>query len=373
MSAPIPPRFSLSPISFSKALVVFFTGLVPAVTILLSPLPLWLRVWLWVPILGASVAATFGRLEGRNVVDFLLSLWRFVRRKRKRVWSTRSHLGNGKVVAEVPRRLPAWIVRAARGAQRRVEAAVTYGIVFGIALGAVFVLAVVIRWMAVQVFAPSDVNRPAYASGTEQPISAHYASSTPTPVSFPSPTSTLPSTSVSTPVPTLAPTPTPVAWGQGREWNVLALPGYLILGNPGPGACEVRLSAAGWEYAIDVPASEEGKVLVVPLLQPEMVDGRLVVRSSCDLDVDLVPYRPWRPQRSRLWLVPVCEPPGRVKIKPHGRQVSVTLLDLAGETVAGPVNVPVTGGWVPQAPEGCWLYRVDSVESVWLEVVVFAW
>lgn len=369
MSAPIPPRFSLSPLSFSRVLLVFLTGLVPAVLILLSPLPFWLRIWLWIPVLGTSVAMVLGRLEGRSLAGLLSSAWSFARRKRQRVWMARADEFQEEVVASPPWRVSAWAGELARRMKRLAEAAVVHGIVTGIALGIAFILAVTMRWVAVRVLAPPDTSQPAYALDTEKPPPASYTPPTPVPATPPIPTPS--------PAPTAAPTPTPVVWVHEREWDVLALPGYLVLDNKGSGACSLQLSAPGWDYTVAIPASEVGKLLVVPLLQPQTTGRMLTIRSSCELEeleAELVAYRPWCPQRSRLWLVPVCSPPGRVRIRPHDRQVSVTLLDLAGETVAGPVDVPLTGAWAPQAPAGgCWLYRVESEELVWLEVMVFAW
>ena len=342
--------------------MVFFTGLVPAVLIILSPLPFWLRVWLWIPILGTSVALVFGRLEGRSMAGLLSAGLAFARRKRRRVWMARpaGREFQEEIVARPPRPVPAWAGEMARRAKRLAEAAVVYGIVTGVALGVAFVLAVMMRWVVVRLFVPPATSQPAYALDTESPPPA--IQSPPTPVSTPSP------------VPTVVPTPTPVVWIREREWDILALPGYLVLDNEGSDTCSLQLSAPEWNYTVSIPASGAGKLLVVPLLQPKTAGRRLTIRSSCELEVELVAYRPGYPQRSRLWLVPVCSPPGRVFVKPHDHQVGVTLLDLAGETVAGPVDVPAIGGWVPQGPAGeCWLYRVDSMEPVWLEVVVFAW
>jgi len=276
------------------------------------------------------------------------------------------------VIARAPWPVSAWVEELAHRMKRLTEAAVVYGIVTGVALGIVFVLAVIMRWAVVRVFAPPDGSHPVYALDTGRPLSV---SCTP-PISAP-PLSPAPTPSpVPTVVPTLTPvaTPTPVVWVHERKWDIRALPGYLVLDNKDSGTCSLQLSAPGWDYTVAIPASEVGKLLVVPLLQPQTAGRMLTIKSSCELDVELVAYQPWCPQRSRLWLVPVCSPPGRVRIRPHDTAASLALLDLAGNPLSVAMDVPLTGAWAPQAPAGgCWLYRVESEEPVWLEVMVFAW
>jgi hypothetical protein len=370
MSAPVPPRFSLSPLSFSRLLLLFLTGLVPAVLILLSPLPFWLRVWLWIPVLGLSAALAFGRLEGRSLIGLLLSAWSFARRRRRRVWVVPRDGARREVVATAPHRPPAWMGRARRGMRRLAEAAVVYGIVTGIALAVAFGLIVAMRWTIVQVFTPADTARSVHAlDEPTHPPPTPRATTAPPP-----PTPTPRALATASPAPTPVPRATAVAWVQERQWDILALPGFLALNNTSPWACRVQISAPGWAYSVHIPASETGKLLVVPLLQPQMAGRVLTVRSSCDLGVELVAYRPWHPQRARVWLVPVCDPPGRVRVRPHDGVAALVLHDLEGSPASASVDVPRSGAWAPQAPAGgCWLYRVESTSPVWLEVMVFAW
>ncbi len=365
MSTSIPPRFSFSPLAPAKLLLVLGTGVAPALLILASDLPLWLRAWLWIPILGSSAVVTFGRVEGRSVAELLHSVLLFARRRRRRVWASRRLSKTGDVVAAVPLQPSEGIRRVARGAKRMGEAAAFYGTAFGITLAVAILLSLFLRWAITRVFAPPAVLHPVQASEVQQPSPASFSPSV-SPLADPTP--------VPIPVPTPVPTPVlSVVWtAQESDWDLAAAPGYLALDNSGGIGCGVELAAPGWDYSVVIPPSEVTKVLVAPLLQPQAAWERLVVRSWCNLGVALVAFQPYRPEYSRLWLVPVCDPPGRVWIKPHEGVARVTILDREGAPLDASIVAPATGGWVPQAPTaGCWLYRVEAEQPVWLEVAVF--
>lgn len=362
MNEPIPPRFSFSLISPSRILLVFLTGIVPAVLILLSPLPFWIRVWVWVPVLSLSVTIAFGRVEGRSLIGVLSSAWSFMQRKRRYVWVVRRGREQGEVVARVPR-------RPDQGSLRRLfEGAVAYGTVTGIVLGITLLLVMGIRWAMVRALMPSDAARPAYAARNEvvtSPLPTPTATLTPTPLPIPSSTPTL------RPTLTPSPAPTPAVWVFEQQWEVLALPGSMSMGNAGSNSCRVDLSMPGGEYALSIPSSEAAKVLLVPLLQPHTTGMTMTVKSTCNLDVEWVAFRAWHPQHARLWLIPVCDPPGRLWVRPHGGVITMAVIDGEGNPASPSVEVPLTGGWAPPVPAGgCWLYHVESTGQVWLEVIV---
>jgi hypothetical protein len=336
------------------------TGLAPAILVLASPLPFWIRIWLWIPILGLSVAMTFGRVQGKSMISVLLSAWSFARRRRRRIWQRPERKGQQEVVIPKPRSLPD------RGRLRSLlETALAYGVVTGIALTFALLLILGMRWLVIQMFTPVDTGQPAYvAGGAISPL--------PTPVPTLDP---LPS-----PTPTPLPSPTPLATpyelpATGRQqewrWDLLAIPGTLSMSESTSDACYARISAPGWEVYVAVPLGETVKLQVVPLLQPQTVGRVLTVESGCDLGVMLIPYRARHPQDSRVWLVPICDPPGRVWMRPRGGVASVIIVDPDGNSLTAPVTIPLSGAWAPSAPaEGCWLYRVEAANRVWLEVTV---
>ncbi len=360
MNAPVPPRFSASSMSISKIVIVFLTGLAPAILILASPLPFWIRVWLWIPIMGLSVAMIFGRVQGKSMISVLLSAWSFARRRRRRIWQRPERKGPQEVVISKPRSLPD------RSRLRSLlETAVAYGVVTGIALAFALLLILGMRWLVVRMFTPVGTSRPAYvAGGAISPL--------PTPVPTFDP---LPS-----PTPMPSPSPTPLATpyqlpATGRQqewrWDFLAIPGTLMLSQSPSDTCRARISAPGWEYSVAVPVAEVVKLQVVPLFQPQTVGGTLTIESSCGLDVTLIPYRARHPQDSRVWLVPICDPPGQVWVRPHGGVASVVILDPYGNSLSTPASVPLSGAWAPPAPaEGCWLYRIEAAKQIGMEITV---
>lgn len=361
MSAPVPPRFSFFSVPLSKILLVFLTGVAPAVLILLSPLPLWLRVWLWAPMLGLSLVLAFGRLENRPIVDWLLAALRFSRRKRRRVWNNRQETQQEakEIVARVPSGAPL---------KGLLTGAAAYGVVIGIALSVTFVLVAGFRW-AVQTFVAPDTIHSTHA---QYATTTHIASALPTPTPTPVPTPTSTAAPTLAAPPTSVPTPSPVPTLVVHTYAPQASPGSLVLDNATSRDCRVQMSASGSECEIIIPGAETAKILIIPLLHPRVAGNPLSIEAACELDVELIAYRPWEPQRSRFWLVPVCDPPGRVQVRSHDEVAVMTTLSLRGQSLGSPVNVLPTGTWAPE-PSGmsCWIYRIESVSPVWLEVLVW--
>lgn len=157
---------------------------------------------------------------------------------------------------------------------------------------------------------------------------------------------------------------------------MLVQSGSLVLGNTATRTCEVELTAPGWAYEVSIPDLETGKLLAIPALFPQANGGSLTVSSPCsDLRVELIPYRPYHPQRSQLWFVPVCiyNPHSRVRVHPSG-PVEVAVLDQEGEQTDIIPAVSRAGEtiWGPQPPAGsCWLYRIVSSQNVWVEVLTY--
>lgn len=150
-----------------------------------------------------------------------------------------------------------------------------------------------------------------------------------------------------------------------------AFPGSLVLDNTTSSACRVQLSAPGTECEF-ILGAETVKILIIPLLHPRVTDNPLSVEATCELDVELIAYRPWEPQRSRVWLLPVCDPPGRVQVRSHNEVATMATLDLHGHSLRSSVDVFPTGTWAPEpSGMGCWIYRIESVNPVWLEVLVW--
>ena len=368
MSAPVPPRFSFSQLSPLRILLVISTGVVPAMLILASPLPFWIRVWLWAPLLGLSAAITFGRVDRQPVFGLLLAVCAYIRRKRKYVWSVRRRTERRhKVVATAACQLE----ESARPVGKRlIEGAIAYSVTIGITLSLALVLTVGIRWIVTGIFTPSDTRRSVYTASESTPSSTL----SPQPLFASVPLSPIP-TPTSLPIPTLTSTPLPTLHTpHKRERNILVQSGSLVLENPANQTCDVELAIPGWEYVVSVPALETGKLLVIPALVPQANGRDLTVTSSCsDLDVELVPYRAYHPQRARLWFVPVCNLSGRVQVRPSG-PIEIAVLDRKGEQTDVSLVVSREGEtiWGPQPPaDTCWLYRMVSTQEVWVEMLVY--
>lgn len=377
MNAPVPPRFSLSHALLVRLLVVVIV-VVPAALVVASPLPLWLRAWLWAPVASLPLALAFGRVRGRSAVNVLASIWAFVRRRRKYVWRVRptEHEIEG-------------VFLKTRGTDWRRRFAGNTGML-GLAIG----VALTAGALGLAGAAAGSVLRTARRTPQE---SAMTTAETPLPEISPTAASAatkaesraLPPTSVPG-KPMLAGVATPSAATvistsaslragaetreATQEWRLMAFPGVLSIRNASSTSCGVAFYAPGgrWSAAIRMRGAETAKLLVMPLLQPEMAGRAVVVRSSCTLDIQSIHFRPQQPEYSQLWLIPICDSPGRVRVKLHESSASggMTLLDMKGDPVTA-VAVPPTGAWAPRPPErGCWLYRIETTEPVWLEIFV---
>jgi len=377
MNAPVPPRFSLSH-AFVVRLLAVVIAVVPAVLVMASPLPLWLRAWLWAPVAGLPLALAFGRVRGRSAVNVLASIWAFVRRRRKYVWRVRQ---TEHEIEEVSLKAPGTDWR-----RRFVGNAGTLGLAIGVALtvgalGLAGAAAGSVRWAARRTTQESATTMAKSPSPEISPTAVSAATRTESHALPPtSPLGKPMLAGVATPsAATVISTSALLRAGaetreETREWRLMAFPGALSIRNTTSDSCRVAFYAPGgrWSAAIRMPGTETAKLLVTPLLQPEMAGRAVVVRSSCTLDIQSIPFRPQQPEYSQLWLIPIRDSPGRVRVKLHESSASggMTLLDMKGDPVTA-VAVPPTGAWAPRPPErGCWLYRIETTEPVWLEVFV---
>jgi len=380
MNGLIPFRIPLS-CSFVKFLLVSVISIAFAAAIAASPLPLWLRAWLWIPAVVGPLALMFVRMQGRTLLEAMIAAWAFVRRRRIYVWRVR----RGR---EEARSVPVFFAGPTR---RRlfIESAGAVGLAAGVvvtvlALGLVGAAAGSTRWpakhsptaaavdasvqdqatprasVAVIAFTPSRQNREAAPGGkvvaASEPISNGVFVS-PSAVRF---------------------TPTPSQDGvEVYEQQVMVFPGILSMRSLSfdSVSCSVEIFAPGarWTASFRMPGDRPARMLAAPLLQPQIVGRALVVRSACRLEVESKPLQFEQIVRSRLWLVPVCDPPGRLRVILRGNGDAtggMTLLDADGKPVAA-VAIPPAGAWVPRQPaKGCWLYRIEAPESVWLETLV---
>jgi hypothetical protein len=84
----IPARIKES-VSTTKVVLLIVAGVLPAVALVASPiLPGWMRVWIWIPVVGLVALLVFGKMGGKPVLERLAAWARFSRRRRRRVSAT---------------------------------------------------------------------------------------------------------------------------------------------------------------------------------------------------------------------------------------------------------------------------------------------